>query len=167
MEEDCNLTIQQDSLEESENYLLGSLTIDQGCQVQIMCEKLDSERSSKHVFICNRYIYSDSTKCSAETQICCPEEPKIIYNRKKTAEESYGNSVLYVDKNVGTPGLLKCENGFHNGLKSIKTDREMLDLAGMTLANFSLLLKIITANEQYNNKKKLMKKIDYSYFCLR
>ena len=113
-----------------------------------MCEKLDSERSSMHVFICNRYIYNDSTKCSAETQTCCPEEPKIIYNRKKTAEKSCGNQVSYVDKSVGTPGLLKCENGFH-GLKSI-TDREMLDLAGVTLANFSFLLKII-ANKQYNN----------------
>lgn len=117
-----------------------------------MCEKLDSERSSVHVFICNRYIYNDSTKCSAEIQTCCPEEPKIIYNRKKTAEKSCGNQVSYVDKSVGTPGLLKCENGFH-GLKSIKTDREMLDLAGVTLANFSLLLKIIIANEQYNYKK--------------
>lgn len=153
MEEDCNLAIQQDCLEESENYLLGSLTVDQGCQVQIMYEKLASERSSKYVFICNRYIYSDSTKCSAETQICCSEEPKIIYNRKKTAEKSCGNSILYVDKSVGTPGLLKCENGFH-GLKSIKTDREMLDLAGVTLENFSLLLKIITTNEQHNYKKR-------------
>lgn len=165
MKEDCNLAIQPDYLEESENNFLESLAVDQECQVQIMYEKLDSERSRIHVFICNRYIYSDSIKYSAETETCCPEEPKIINNRKKKAEKSCGNHVSYVDKSVGTPGLLKCENGFH-GLKSIKTDREMLDLTGVTLANFSLLLKIITANEQYNNNNK-MKKIDSLYFCLR
>ena len=101
MEEDCNLLTEQNFLEENKN-ILGPRTIDQGCQVQIMYEKLDSdyERSSTHVFICNRYIYNDSTKCSAETQTCCPEEPKIICNRKKMAEKSCGNQVLYVDKSV-------------------------------------------------------------------
>lgn len=50
IEEDCNLAVEQNSLKESENFIT-SLTVNKGCQVEIMCEKLNSEKSCMHVFM--------------------------------------------------------------------------------------------------------------------
>lgn len=97
--------------------------------------------------ICSRYIFS--TYCEAETQVYIPVGPKkvkILTN--KTRDKNVGTDQTYVTKCVGPDrsdlnenGLLKCLSGFH-GVSSIKSDQEMLVVAGVSFDTYNLFKKI-------------------------
>lgn len=121
--------------------------IDQECQVNFYSE---SEVNSQ-TFICNRFIKNET--CHAETQTEILEEntrsKKInIINNKK------------VDKGCGTPQKdfedqqTQVDNKTFSGFVSIKKDKEMIDLAGVTFENFEFLLKRMSMPQKYLVSKK-------------
>ena len=95
-------------------------------------------------FSCNRYISKDSNFCDAEIQTDIPQTGTIkIPNNKQYKNVSCEVRKNFIDKSVGNDSTdRQCimSNGFV-GVDLIKTDEQLIDLAGVSMDNFLLLCK--------------------------
>ena len=116
--------------------------VDQASQVDFL--ENDSSLNC-NIFCSNLIVLSDT--CDAATQISSilttktKSTPSVM---KKTADKNYGTDIEYVSKYVGPDRIvgesnLKCNEGFH-GFNSIKSDENMIDIAGVKLLAFNFLL---------------------------
>ena len=127
---------------EQGNHFLLEKTADKGFEANFLEEK--DQIHGPQIFICNRYFYSSHGE--AETQEFFPEAPrKHISTRKvKKNDKKVGTDKVYVDRSTGPDsvdlnekGFLKCSTGFHE-VSSIKSDQEMLALAGVTMSTYNV-----------------------------
>nr|XP_046475541.1 uncharacterized protein LOC124215812 isoform X2 [Neodiprion pinetum] len=120
------------------------LKSDQECQVDFVSSAGIEQTKA---FTCNRYIYM-TNYCDAEVQTEIPEIAtlKTIVNRKKMKDEEVqcGTSLTdRVDKSVGFNEAVVEQNRKQRsfcGFPSIKTDEDLLDIAGVNFQNFNFLL---------------------------
>lgn len=126
---ECNENISNDSTGEQSNIEKH----DASCQVNIYQEN----QAQEVVIISNRFIYLD--KSEVETQINGPiiPEKKVIIPNLSSETENHEKNVLI---------------GF-KGFDGIKTDEELIELAGVTLNVFKLLLKILTRDVDDSYRK--------------
>lgn len=111
------------------------------------------EELSTHplLFMCNRT--ASDTACHAETQMNSPNlrrSFKMEGTKAKTRDACCGNSTSYEDKSTGFENDLPvdCNSGFQ-GISSLKSksDREILDLTGVTHKAFALMLKVLSKHK--------------------
>lgn len=102
------------------------------------------------VLVCNRFV--NDNIYHAETTIHSPSSKKrfiAAIDTRKKKDACCGNSITTEDKAVGLDNdvSLKCDSGFQ-GMASLKTktNRELLDLTGVTQPTFKLLLKVLSKN---------------------
>lgn len=124
--------------------------VDENVEVNFLDEK--SQIYDSKIFICNRYIFNDH--CDAETQAFIPVlTKKIIGTTVKLNDKNVGTDQTYISRSVGPEkedlkenGFLKCSSGFH-GVSSVKSEQEMLSLAGVTIDTYNLLKKIYEVSD--------------------
>ena len=111
-------------------------------------------------FICNRYSYLDSSKTTCEVGIQTDiidgcDGPVKIPNRKQYRDVECNTPLkTFEDKLVGPNISITEENvsQFFSGIKSVKNDEQLLDLTGVTFANFNFLLKRLEVAEAENRQ---------------
>ncbi|XP_066593152.1 uncharacterized protein [Prorops nasuta] len=131
---------------------------DEACQ----CNFIEEKSENCKIFICNRI--QGSSFCEAETQAyISPSNLKNGVNKKKcTKDVSCGYNITFVDACIGVDfERNSCNidlNGYINGISgfsTIKNDQDMLDLAGVDVNTFIILLDFFTAG--VDNRTKLSK----------
>lgn len=113
------------------------------------------------LFVCNRS--KENGLCEAETQTNIPLSRKNYLSGKKTSftDKCCGTSVTFADKIVGPDpldlsnkdSLLLCRKGFH-GFNSLRNDQNFLDIAGVNLNSFNLLLKVLGNCKEFKVSKE-------------
>ncbi|XP_024944633.1 uncharacterized protein LOC112494939 [Cephus cinctus] len=84
--------------------------------------------------------------CEAQTQAYIPENPaKMEFAEKKKIDKYCGVHIVKVDRTVGpnNPSSIAYTKGFQ-GISSVRNDQEILDLGGVMLFTFKLLLKALS-----------------------
>lgn len=122
------------------NDLFKTKKVDFGCQ--FISE--DNEKPYE-TLVCNRFIYGNSSYSDVETQTSITIGKCIIsVVGKKFKNKSCGTiTKIFVDQAVGSSSDVHVSNvcvGFH-GITSINSDREMLDMVGISLNNFEFLYR--------------------------
>lgn len=124
-------------------------TADKEVQVFIPDSCTQNLFGAQTIILCNREIYVDVSH--AGTQIITPSHLNMVLQKKKnTADKCCGQKITQKDEEVGpdsaSPDNWECSTGFH-GRKSIRSNQDMLDLCGVSLDTFELLLKILIINK--------------------
>ncbi|XP_024884815.1 uncharacterized protein LOC112462951 isoform X2 [Temnothorax curvispinosus] len=125
-----------------------SFKINQEVQVSMFETTVDCKKlyERTEMFICTQYVHNEI--CHAQTQVYIPEDRGLqIVKRRHMIDKCCGSNIVQIDKAIGpdTSNLknsIVCTTGFH-GILSITKDQEMLDLGGVTLSTFQLLLKLL------------------------
>lgn len=120
------------------------------------------------MFICTQYVHNEI--CHAQTQVYIRENCENLQIKKRhMRDRCCGPSIVQVDKAIGpddTPdsnlNSIVCTTGFH-GISSITKEQEMLDLGGVTLSTFQLLLQLLPDNKS----KKISTKNRLFIFLLK
>lgn len=111
-------------------------TDEKSCQVNFLIDNSILDNT----FICNRL--ESNTKCYAETQTdLCVVKPRLCFSDLKKCNSATNTPVkVYVDNSVqcDTSDLIK--TGFL-GAKSITSNQEMLELAGVSMNTFNLFME--------------------------
>ena len=134
--------------------------VDQASQVDFL--ENDSTLNC-NIFCSNLIVLGDT--CDAATQISSipttktKSTPSVM---NKTADKNCGTDIEYASKYVGPDPIfsesnLKCNEGFH-GFNSIKSDENMIDIAGVKLLAFNFLLGFIVdvKNEKLSKQDRLL-----------
>lgn len=115
---------------------------DQSTQVDFLDESVNLK-----ICICNRYFDGYNFEAQIQTNFSLIEgAPKRGKVKATTMNKRQGVEIKSHAKTVGSDSrpdsISKCNSGFH-GFSSVRNDKEMLDLAGVTMASFKLLLKLL------------------------
>ncbi|XP_043281254.1 uncharacterized protein [Venturia canescens] len=130
---------------ENSPVILTEQTVDQECQVNFYSEG----DVNSQTFICNRYV--NEGICYAEIQTEIVDDTRSI--------KINSNNKKFVSKACGTPPKklihqeTQADNNF-NGFESITTERNLIDLAGVTFENFEFLLKRMCTSVKCTVSKK-------------
>ncbi|XP_063528978.1 uncharacterized protein LOC134740463 [Cydia strobilella] len=128
-----------------ENSVSVSLKIDSECQVDLYP---DGQNPGK-TFTCNRYIFYGKETCDADVQTEIDISTKIMKDFKITKHRGCNTA-----KSISVDRATITDNKYFAGFQSIKTDEQLLDLAGVTLNNFYFLLKTTQKNHKYMVSEK-------------
>ncbi|XP_057333615.1 uncharacterized protein LOC130672865 [Microplitis mediator] len=120
--------------------------VDKSCQIDFFSTAIEIDKT----FVCNRYIYSHTDKCDAEIQTNIPEATrrKFIFSKPKCSDKQCGTPTkTFVDQSTETS--VKSFVGFD----SIEKNEQLMELAGVTLNNFELLLKLLSTSTKFTVAK--------------
>lgn len=153
---EINSTLSQSDVDVTKDDRI-KMVKDQGCQVEIL-DYSTNNCPPLNVLVSNRIIYHGSTKSDVEiqTDIDLGNKPTIVKNLKKFKDKSVNTlTKSFADISLSTDDLTyySCKNHF-SGIESIKDDEQMLDLAGVTLCNFDILLECVEEHPKWQVKKK-------------
>lgn len=115
------------------------------CEAATQIDFYEEEIRCTHINMFSM-IRENGDTCDSATQanIALKRSEKIIISPRNTSEVGCGTTIEYADKNVGPSpsvdddSLLGCQQGFR-GFSSIKDDRDLIDLAGVSFTRFKLL----------------------------
>lgn len=137
--------------------------VDKGCQANIISY---SSASASESSVIVKYIKIDSSTCDAEiqTDIFIHHVPKIVCKRSvkcgtRDGTENGAGGVKMTDQKVG-PDLERekldacCHERSFSGFSSIKTNENMLDLAGVSINTFNFLLDSFKNSDKWKIKKE-------------
>ena len=129
------------------------IRIDQECQVNIFRKYSYFENT----VICNRYIYEKSCEAEVQTEILDPNELITINVNKKFKDKSCGTPVkTFVDQAIEPDCESDCSvhSDCFTGFASVKSNKQMSDLAGVSLNYFDFLLKRLNVSEKCKMSKE-------------
>ena len=134
--------------------------VDQASQVDIL---ENDSTLNRNIFCSNLIVLGDT--CNAVTQISSISSTKTKSTpsmMNKTADKNCDTNIEYASKYVGPDPIvgesnLKCNEGFH-GFYSIKSDENMINIAGVKLLAFNFLLGFIidVKNEKLSKQDRLL-----------
>lgn len=131
--------------------------VDFACQVYI-----EKSNEIKKTFVCNRYIYRGShSDVEVQTSISEGKFMSVAVSKKLENKLCGTTEITLVDEAVGPSTemhAIEPSAGFC-GYTSITCDREMLDLAGISMNNFNFLIKKIQSTEKENFKISLQNRL--------
>lgn len=139
---DDEITLDKDEDENSVIILNGKRLVSEKIQVDLF---LPTEEPNETVLICNRFVVEGVCDAQTQNHIKLKTIPQK-YKQDKCIGTTF--STKSVASGPNTPLSLKCETGFH-GFDSLKADREIRALAGVTLETFDLMLSILPKKRCY------------------
>ncbi|OXU16250.1 hypothetical protein TSAR_010167 [Trichomalopsis sarcophagae] len=130
---------------------------DKECQVYICVNT--SERIEK-TFICNSYTSSNTSCRDVEIQTEITGSNNVVQVQPIMTPKTFKNKKCgtpdktYVDQSLDPISVEEMnDQGHFAGISSIKTNQQLLDLAGVTFNNFNFLFNRLRKNSSVNNFK--------------
>lgn len=141
---DCSL---EQNILDTTTTATSNIKIDIACQVFI-CEN-DEPEVLKETFVCVKYVNQDhvdveiQTDISGKVDIMKVKKTKIWKHKSCNTEvKAYANAAVGPNEPIDVNNDLSKAHKCFQGYSSINNDEELLDLTGVSRANFEFLLKL-------------------------